>query len=848
MSNGTRNNFNKNNRNNRHAGGQFLDDNSKFHGKDHKHSHSHSNSDSHSHSHSDSFNHSKKKNSFFDGSTVPQRGTPAWIEWKEKRREQRKEKRKKQRKLERLLSTSVFDRSDFSYLEKTKKHLEEWKNQAQELLKASCSVKKQEGVPSSAVVLDPWQKEALSYLNQGLNVVVDAPTTAGKTRIVEMFFREHLEDPKFKAIYTTPVKSLSNDKLYEFRKKFGEKNVGIATGDIKDNLQAPIVIATLECYRNSLLGIDEKLVKSIVIFDEYHYIQDSGRGSSWEQAIILSDENTQLLLLSASVGNPQSFVDWLSCIKQKEVKLVQTTYRPVPLIDLIYSKKDKTWVLASELNFVPQDFQNSRLPVCDYPKILQVFPAIIESELYPTIVYCGRRKQCSQFALDIVETILPWGEDRVNLIKQKFEDLDSSLGFSSFMDDDLKNMIINYGVCYHHSGLAFSVKLFIENLLKEGLIRFCVSTMGLSLGVDFSVKSALIVDMKRPDESGFVIYESGEVLQMLGRAGRRGRDPVGYSLWWDQDSYKFLKPSGRNNISTDFKTDPTTFLGLVGKGISLDEIETILTKSFGMYNKKDAKIDFITASRMSDYLGEELSCSSPVKEYQKYMSVKKNAKKRMRCYGCKFQKECFKLLDRASYNSGFVGLHFYLHEIGALTQDDKLTEFGSLARYFPQSGGMIVAKSITEGKVSIENFMSLVNLMGAFSLSEYKSPNAFGVKATDSLFANLLDEGKTKLFEKYYPISLFEELYDEEYGFYVYREFNSLGAAIIQDWIMGIDFKELEQKYTNDGFGVGDLMNLIYRTASYLQSLAQIHLGDLSEAAAVNRQILLRDPLDKTII
>ena len=198
--------------------------------------------------------------------------------------------------------------------------------------------------------LDPWQARAVESLVCGKNVIVDAPTTSGKTRIVEAYLQKILKGLILEPV-TCPVKSLSNDKLIEFRDMFGAENVGISTGDVKENLHAPIVVATLESYRNSLLGVEPDLNRSLVIFDEYHYIQDSSRGSAWEEAIILSPENCQILLLSASLSNANEFAGWIESIQKRQTIIVNVERRPVPLADLIYLGGN--WIL--------KDFYQNRL-------------------------------------------------------------------------------------------------------------------------------------------------------------------------------------------------------------------------------------------------------------------------------------------------------------------------------------------------------------------------------------------------------------------------------------------------------------------------------------------------------
>ncbi len=251
--------------------------------------------------------------------------------------------------------------------------------------------------------LDPWQREVLDALVQGKNVVVDAPTTAGKTRAVEVFFRLHIGQPQFRAAYTAPVKSLSNDKLREFSDMFGAENVGIATGDIKENLGAPIVVTTLETYRNSLLGVEPDLGRRLVIFDEYHFMQDYSRGSAWEEALVLTPPDCQLLLLSASVGNAEDFSSWLNTIHERETLLVRTLTRPVPLRDLIYIRGrwlDSKTLGEGVFKKVLLDKEFKPLP----PPVLA--PRIASARalgLTPTIIYAGKRLSCEIVAAELAK-------------------------------------------------------------------------------------------------------------------------------------------------------------------------------------------------------------------------------------------------------------------------------------------------------------------------------------------------------------------------------------------------------------------------------------------------------------
>ena len=387
---------------------------------------------------------------------------------------------------------------------------------------------------------DSWQQQALDALCGGSHVVVDAPTTAGKTRIVEVYLRDKIDQGElFRACYTCPVKSLANDKFREMKELFGDRLVGISTGDIKHNLAAPIIIATLESYRNSLLGRESSLAIDLVIFDEYHYIQDYSRGSAWQEAIILSHSTTQLLLLSASVANADDFVRWINGIHQQKTVLISTSHRPVPLKNLVFD--GKKWILE---DYLPKNM--TRFDGHGDGKIVSagIFAAALraseEAGLTPTIIYTGKRLATEKMARVLAHTMPPLTESVRTHVKEQLQLVLKKHQNEEWIDPRFRRLVEETGIAYHHSGLPPSVRATVESLLKDGIIRICVATSGLSLGINFSVKSTIIADKKRPGDQGMERYSSSDVLQMTGRAGRRGKDLVGYSLWPSLSHYQSM--------------------------------------------------------------------------------------------------------------------------------------------------------------------------------------------------------------------------------------------------------------------------------------------------------------------
>jgi len=189
--------------------------------------------------------------------------------------------------------------------------------------------------PPQAFVPDPWQTDALSKLETG-DVIVSVPTGSGKTYVAVQAAKRAMEETRT-VIYTSPLKALSNTKYTEFCRIFGPERVGILTGDRRDNREAPLVIMTTEILRNLLYDaaggeIDLRLdTLGLVIMDESQYLADPERGVVWEETIVFCPSQAKLLLLSASIGNPQDIADWLTSIRVTPCSLIKHSKRTVPL-------------------------------------------------------------------------------------------------------------------------------------------------------------------------------------------------------------------------------------------------------------------------------------------------------------------------------------------------------------------------------------------------------------------------------------------------------------------------------------------------------------------------------------
>lgn len=345
---------------------------------------------------------------------------------------------------------------------------------------------------NSVTVPDLWQQQAVSALREGSDVVAQAPTGAGKTLIFELWSNQGKN--RGQAIYTVPTRALANDKLAEWRARGWD--VGIATGDLAENLGAPVLVATLETQKQRLIRGDGP---SLLVVDEYQMISDPDRGLNYELALAMAPPSTQLLLLSGSVANPQDVVKWLERLGRRAV-LIRTDKRPVPLEE----------VHAANLSYhVPSEIRGY------WPRL--VAKALAE-DLGPLLIFAPRRAGAESLANELSRQL-----PNPNPLQLSPE--------QKVVTGEHLARLLKTRVAYHHSGLSYGARAgVIEPLAKAGQLRVVVATMGLAAGINFSLRSvALAAESYRRDEAERMLRPD-EILQMFGRAGRRGLDETGYVL------------------------------------------------------------------------------------------------------------------------------------------------------------------------------------------------------------------------------------------------------------------------------------------------------------------------------
>src|SRR5574344_1208206 len=334
---------------------------------------------------------------------------------------------------------------------------------------------------------DMFQKAAASKLYLGEDVLVTAPTGTGKTAIAYYVISKNLQEGK-KTFYTTPLKALSNEKYRSFQKTYGKENVGLLTGDTKINAQAPIVVMTTEVYRNMVMADKFKNKNEMlnnlktVVFDELHYLGDVDRGGIWEQSIILSDKDTQLLSLSATIGNKENITNWMALVKGKKTELVDvpSERRHVPLY-FSHVRTEAKQEKKSGKRGKGTSSLGGRTPQISQKSYVQTVNRLSKKDQLPAIIFVFSKKESNK----ILNTFEDFGSQlstkeemkEISEIIKRYEKEGKYLG------ESLKKDALMKGYAIHNSGLLPTQKELVEELFQKKLVKVVLATETLSAGM-----------------------------------------------------------------------------------------------------------------------------------------------------------------------------------------------------------------------------------------------------------------------------------------------------------------------------------------------------------------------------
>ena len=431
--------------------------------------------------------------------------------------------------------------------------------------------------------LDPFQLHAIKAIHDGENVLVTAKTGSGKTLVAEYAIAYALRQGQ-RIFYTTPIKSLSNQKYHDLKHLFPAASVGILTGDIKCNPDAQIVVMTTEILRNLLfkhatptahLGTAGTITMDslgTVVFDEVHYINDPDRGHVWEESLVLMPPHIRLILLSATIDSPAAFAGWLGNIKQVPCHLLATTHRVVPLEHAIYTPQlhgpplilktrdedptniemyrewlkereatkdaQKAWrdtVKAAQKAGDSMAGSKNKVRTYSFQHTLNDAVATFQArELLPALFFAFSRAKCEEYAAHTTGTLLTSCEvaDVKHIISFHLHRYDAVLQHLPQFHQ-VRDLLMR-GVAFHHSGLHPLLKEITEILFVRGFVRVLFATETFAIGLNMPTRTVVFTALEKPSGDpcgGLRLLRYDEYTQMAGRAGRRGKDKKGFVFY-----------------------------------------------------------------------------------------------------------------------------------------------------------------------------------------------------------------------------------------------------------------------------------------------------------------------------
>ena len=449
--------------------------------------------------------------------------------------------------------------------------------------------------------LDGFQLEAIDALNQGHSVVVSAPTGSGKTLVGEYAIHRALAHGQ-KVFYTTPLKALSNQKLRDFRAQFGTERVGLLTGDLSLNRDAQVVVMTTEIFRNMLYAEidhpdDDPLADvEAVVLDECHYMNDSQRGTVWEESIIHCPPSIQLVALSATVANAGQLTDWIETV-HGPTRLVISDHRPVPLSFSFCSAKGlhpllneagtdlhpncKVW--RAPKGYRRKGPKTPRPPQPEAPPLAFVVNQMAERDMLPSIYFIFSRRGCDKGVRDLGKVCLVTPDEQARIQAR----LEAFMAVSPEAVRDGHADALQRGIASHHAGVLPAWKELIEELFQQGLIKVVFATETLAAGINMPARTTVVSALSKRTERGHRPLMGSEFLQMAGRAGRRGLDSQGYVVTV-QSRFEGVREAGQlatasaDPLVSQFTPSYGMVLNLLQR-YDLAKARELVERSFGRY-------------------------------------------------------------------------------------------------------------------------------------------------------------------------------------------------------------------------------------------------------------------------
>ena len=704
--------------------------------------------------------------------------------------------------------------------------------------------------------LDQFQSDSFQIIKNGEDLFAAAPTGSGKTAVAMTAILKAFKIGK-RAIFTSPIKALSNEKYCDFRTKL-DGRVSLLTGDVKVRCthpggdgQSELIIMTAEVLRNKLLSenIDDDLIDvKVIIIDECHYINSEDRGSVWEESIMSLPKNIQLVCLSATLDKPQEFCNWLS--QRRPCKLVQRFDRAVPLY---------FGSIASERNnalHLMDDVSDSKLYTWNQSTVNQsaskLCVSLISFDLCPAIVFAMSKKKCVKFAEAITDNLVlgkrpikpkPGSSEEeisahdIELAEHSKKVIDYKNNFNALKNKylgkyrkQLENIpeyndwieLLQRGVAYHHSGMIPLLREFVEVLFRNKLIMVVFATETLACGIDMPARTVVFTEVEKPSGNDQRrTLKTEEFMQMAGRAGRRGRDVKGFVLYYSLKNQKIpystfhkLALGRPPKATSQLKVDPDVVLRHLNKGYTsmhssllFSELKCEENVALKTYEQITNKIDDESLDRIleidSKLRGEGFIKLTP-KQTKKAKNELKGLLNGKTIEDARSQIEIKKQLYTSNYidamwNDGlaFLQSHKFIDDNYKMFRKGFIAS--QMADGMPLVRGEILEKIINDSSMDINIILSWL-----------------------SLFAERANFQETNL---NIPIDL-KHLIDESIYLadtYYHVDLNKNVCFLVYDWLIYKDLRRILAFVPLSELGM--FVKVILRTASFIEETMKIFIG-----------------------
>jgi superfamily II RNA helicase len=444
--------------------------------------------------------------------------------------------------------------------------------------------------------LNEFQVEAALAIEAGKNVLLAAPTGSGKTLVAEYAVSMALRSGR-RAIYTSPIKALSNQKFRDFKQD--GLHVGLMTGDLTLDPDAPLVIMTTEIFRNAVFEDPERFRDTeFAIFDEVHFVDDVERGTVWEESLIFAPEHVRFVGLSATIDNLHEFGNWVRSVRKHELAVIEHTRRPVPLSHRLFHPDAGVFQLPQRPRAITfhqraaardkrhgnragrrerersrwgdkrERSRGRRIAVGPRPYV-QLLDELQHRDLLPLLYFCFSRKECEIKAERSMGRRLLDKAQRQR-VEELFRDICARFELDADADPGLRGILGRAitGVGYHHAGMLPIHKEVVERLFTSGLLRMLFTTETFALGINMPARTVVFDLLRKYDGVQMNYMKARDYLQMAGRAGRQGLDKSGLVISILEDEDLLEGPLSRYHsgkvepITSRFNLSYSTILGL----------------------------------------------------------------------------------------------------------------------------------------------------------------------------------------------------------------------------------------------------------------------------------------------